>query len=310
MLEPAIVVLRLAQYTAAMILFGSSLFALYALPRTGDGALGQLSWLRPLLAWSATGLLVTSLLGLLGQTSLLAGSLSEGLKLSSLSAVVTTMGLGRSAMVRAVAAGLALLLLLLRRPDRASLITCAVLGAMVCASFAWMGHGAATEGSGGPLHLGADILHGLAAGVWVGALVSFLFLSRRRPGDGPELNHLRYKALHGFSGVGSVLVAVLVASGLINSWFLVGPARIPGLWTTPYGQLLSLKLVLFAAMLGLAAANRFRLTPALGAALDTRGATDAALGNLRRSLVIESALAFAVLGLVAWFGMMAPVSAQ
>ncbi|OYX30348.1 MAG: copper resistance protein CopD [Caulobacterales bacterium 32-69-10] len=308
MLEPAVIVLRLAQYTGAMILFGSSLFALYALPRPGAGE--PVRWLHPLLVWSAAGLLVASLLGLLAQTSVLAGSLSDGLKASSLSAVVTTMGLGRSALVRAAVAGVALLLLLPRRPDRATLWVCALFGAVVCASLAWMGHGAATEGPSGALHLGADILHALAAGVWVGALVGFLLLLKRRPSDVAELDQVRHRALHGFSGIGSALVAVLVASGLVNSWFLIGPTRIPGLWTTPYGQLLSLKLVLFVGMLGLAAANRFHLTPALGGALGAAGAPGAALSALRRSLVIESSLAFAVLGLVAWFGMLAPVSAQ
>ncbi|HQR90191.1 MAG: copper resistance protein CopD [Caulobacter sp. 35-67-4] len=310
MLEPAVIILRLAQYTGAMILFGSSLFALYALAPSGMAASASLRWLRPLLAWSAAGLLAASLLGLLAQTSVLAGSLSEGLKLSSLSAVVTTMGFGRSALVRAVGAGLALFLLLPRRLDRTSLRVCAMLGAVTCASFAWMGHGAATEGPGGSLHLGADILHSLAAGVWIGALVGFLFLLKRRSSDDAALDHVRHRALHGFSGIGSVLVATLVASGLVNSWFLIGPTRIPGLWTTPYGQLLSLKLLLFAGMLVLAAANRFHLTPTLRVALDTAAAREPALGALRRSLVIESALAIAVLGLVAGFGMLAPVSAQ
>ncbi len=310
MLEPAVVVLRLAQYVGAMILFGSSLFALYALPPTAAGSVGALRWLRPLLAWSAAGLLIASLLGLLAQTAMLAGSLSEGLKPSSLWAVIATMGLGRSAVVRAFGAGLALLLLGLRRPGRPTLAVCAALGAAVCGSLAWMGHGAATEGPGGLLHVAADILHALAAGLWIGALASFLLLLKRRPGDGAALDRIRHKALHGFSGVGSALVAVLVATGLINSWFLVGPTRIPGLWTTPYGQLLSLKRVLFAGMLGLAAANRFRLTPAFGAALCRDGGQDIALADLRRSLAIESALAILVLALVAGFGMLAPVSAQ
>jgi putative copper resistance protein D len=106
------------------------------------------------------------------------------------------------------------------------------------------------------------------------------------------------------------LVAILVASGLINSWFLVGPERLPGLVTTPYGQLLLLKLGLFVGMLGLAASNRFRLTPALAASLDSDAGQERALAALRRSLILESSLAFAVLGLVAWFGMLAPVSAQ
>jgi putative copper resistance protein D len=309
-LEPAVIVLRLGQYIGAMILFGSSLFALYALPRTGPSETRALRWLRPLLACSAASLLITCLVGLLAQTSVLAGSLSEALKLSSLWAVVTTMGFGRSAVVRAVVASLALLLLLLRRPDRKSLVTCASLGGLVCGSLAWMGHGASSEGTGGPLHLGADIFHALAAGGWIGALAGFLFLLKRRPDDDAELDHIRNKALRGFSGIGSALVAVLVVSGLVNSWFLVGPTRLSGLWTTPYGRLLSLKLMFFFGMLGLAAVNRFRLTPALGAALGRDGAQSAPLAELRRSLIIESSLAFAVLALVAWFGMMAPVSAQ
>ena len=310
MLEPAVILLRLVQFAGAMILFGSSLFALYALPVHRPGSVHEAAWLSPLLSWSAAGLLIGSLLGLLAQTSMLAGSMTEGLKLSSLSAVVTTMGLGRSALARTAAAGLALVLLLVRRPDRRTLSACAILGAIVCASFAWMGHGAATEGAGGSLHLAADMLHALAAGVWIGALVGFGFLAFRRNGHTADTHAVLHKALYGFSGVGSGLVAVLLVTGLINSWFLVGPSRIAGLWTTPYGLLLSVKLALFVAMLGLAAANRFRLTPALGVALDTSGAPEAALGALRLSLLLETSLAVSVLGLVAWFGMLAPLSAQ
>jgi len=309
-LEPAVIALRLAQFAGAMILFGSSLFALYALPIQAGRSGAELRWLRPLLSWSAAGLLIASFLALVAQTSMLAGSLSEGLKPSSLSAVVTTMGLGRSALVRAAAAGLALLLLVLRPADRRTLGLTACLGAVVCASFAWMGHGAATEGPGASLHLAADVLHALAAGVWVGALVAFGFLLFRRGVHSTDSNAVLHKALHGFSGIGSGLVAVLVGTGLVNGWFLVGPTRLAGLWTTPYGLLLSLKLALFVGMLALAAANRFRLTPALGAALDRAGDPTEALSALRRSLLVETGLAFAVLGLVAWFGMLAPVSAQ
>lgn len=309
MLEPAVIILRLVQFTGAMILFGSSLFLIYALPRAGPGSGEQLNWSRPLLGWSAGALLAAALLGLAAQTSVLAGSISEGLKLSSLTAVVTTMSLGKAAIVRAVAAGLALSAVLVLRPGRPLFWLCTALGAVISASLAWMGHGAATEGTGGPVHLTADILHALAAGIWIGALVVFFGLLRPASGDAGN-HHAVHKALHGFAGVGSGLVAVLVGTGLVNSWFLVGPARIAGLWTTPYGQLLLLKLVLFAGMLGLAAANRFRLTPALGAALENNETRQEALAALRRSLVVETALAFLVLGVIAWLGMLAPVSAQ
>jgi len=306
-LELAVIVLRLAQLAGAMILFGAPLFLAYALPREGPACGAQTPWARPLLGWTAAGLLAASLAGLLAQTSVLAGSIREGMQPASLSAVVTTMAMGPSSLVRATAAALALATVLAARPSLSAFRICSALGAAACASFAWMGHGAATEGPGRLLHLIADIVHALAAAGWIGALVVFFALLRRPPDDPPWRGAL-HQALHGFAGVGSGLVAVLVASGLVNSWFLVGPQRISGLWTTPYGQLLSLKLLLFAGMLGLAAANRFRLTPTLKAALDHGQPAGPALAALRRSLVLETTLAFAVLGLVAWLGTLAPVA--
>jgi putative copper resistance protein D len=308
-LEPAVIFLRLAQYAGAMILFGSSLFLLYALPAGGAGSGAQLGWSRRLLVWSAAGLVAASVLGLLAQTAILAGSIREGLTTASLSAVITSMSMGPSSLVRAGAGAMALAALTTLRPGRTLWWTCAGLGAAACASFAWIGHGATTEGPPGLLHLAADILHALAAGVWIGALVVFLGLLRR-PGDDLDLDRVLHKALHDFSGVGTALVATLVATGLVNSWFLVGPTRLSGLWTTPYGQLLSLKLALFVGMLALAAANRFLHTPALGAALDGAPSQGPALAALRRSLLWETALSLAVLGLVAWLGTLAPVSAQ
>ena len=307
MLEPAVIALRLLQFAGAMVLFGSSLFLIYALPRNGLGSGVELDWPRKVLAWSAGVVLAASGVGLLAHTSILAGSIREGMTASSLSAVMTTMSMGPSTLIRAGAAALTLAALALR-VSRATWWLCASLGAVICASFAWMGHGAATEGAPGLLHLTADILHTLAAGAWIGALVAFFLLLRPRA-KSVTLDSVLHRALHGFAGVGTGLVAVIVATGLANSWFLVGPTRISGLWTTPYGQLLSLKLVLFVSMLALAAANRFHLTPALGAAVDGGEASGQALDALRRSLAIETAVSFLVLGLVAWFGTLAPVSA-
>ena len=307
MLEPAVIVLRFLQFAGAMVLFGSSLFLIYALPQDGAGSGAELGWPRKILAWAAGVVLAASVVGLLAHTTILAGSVREGMTAASLSAVMTTMSMGPSTLIRAGAATLALVALA-RRLSRATWWLCAGLGAVISASFAWMGHGAATEGALGLLHLSADILHTLAASAWIGALVAFLLQLRPRA-PSVILDGALYKALHGFSGVGTGLVAVIVATGLVNSWFLVGPTRISGLWTTPYGQLLSLKLLVFVSMLALAAANRFRLTPALGAAVDDGQSSDHALDALRRSLLFETALSILVLGLVAWLGTLAPVSA-
>jgi putative copper resistance protein D len=248
-------------------------------------------------------------LSILGQASILSGSFSEGLKPETLSAVATGMDLGKAAIIRAAAAGLAVLLILVLKPSRTTWIVAATLGAIATASLAWMGHGAATEGVGASLHLVSDILHAWAAAVWIGALVAFLLLLRT-PTPTPAAMGALHRALHGFSGVGTAVVAVLLATGAINGWFLVGLDHLNGLWTTAYGRLLSLKLVLFVVMLGLAAANRFQLTPALGRGLGAQDSEGAALDHLRRSVILETALGFGVLALVAWFGTLAPPAAM
>jgi len=161
-----------------------------------------------------------------------------------------------------------------------------------------MGHGAATEGPWGLVHLSSDVIHTWAAGIWIGALVVFLALLTSAPHLANQ--QALYRALHGFSGIGSALVAVLVATGLVNSWFVIGLASIPRLWATAYGQLLTIKVALFLVMVGLAAANRFFLTPQLGAAMDAGSSSEPAVGALRRSLAMETGLSILVLGLVAW----------
>src|SRR5262249_26470963 len=63
--------------------------------------------------------------------------------------------------------------------------------------------------------------------------------------------------LRRFSRVIPLPVVLLVASGL---WLVfVQVDRVEALWTTRYGQVLSCKLVAVVALLGLAAANRYRL---------------------------------------------------
>ena len=97
----------------------------------------------------------------------------------------------------------------------------------------------------------------------------------------------------------------LIATGLVNAWLLVGPSAVGGLVTTLYGRLLLAKLALFAAMLGLAALNRYRLTPAFNRAIaadDPAGA----LRALRLSLAVETGCAGTILAIVAWIGTLEP----
>ncbi len=307
MLAAAVITFRFLQYSGAMILLGSSLFFLYGLPAQGPCAAAAARWPRRLLAFSAALLLVAVILGLITQTGLLAGSLYEGFKPDNLQAVITQMNFGWSSLVRAGLAAALLLCLAVFSLSRLLWGLCALGGAFVCASFAWTGHGAATEGPGRLVHLFSDIAHLLAAAVWIGALVAYLFLLTRKQNaiGGDEI---LYHSLRQFSGVGTAAVAIIVLTGLGNSWFLVGPDRLMDFWSTLYGQVLLTKLLVFAAMLGLAASNRYRLTPALGDALDLGQSRLAPLAALRRSLAWETLAAFAVLGLVAWLGTLEPAA--
>ena len=73
-----------------------------------------------------------------------------------------------------------------------------------------------------------------------------------------------------------------------------------GMAGSRYGWLLGGTLLRFAGMLGLAALNRWRLTPAL-----ERG--DGAIGALRLSLAVETGAAIAIMTLVALLGTLDPI---
>ena len=95
--------------------------------------------------------------------------------------------------------------------------------------------------------------HLLASGAWIGALAA-LAAMLLRPTAKMTDEHLIlvHRALKDFSLAGTVIVALIVASGLVNSYMLVGPDHILTLPSTLYGQLLMAKLTLFGVMVALA----------------------------------------------------------
>lgn len=305
-METLVVLLRLGQYVGAVLLFGVPLFFALRMP-VSDATIER--WPRTPLAVAGLLTALAAIAGLVAQTAVMAGSLTEAMKPAALAYVIQGTGLGAAFVTRAVAAGLAGALVLVLRPGRAAWALLAALGAVVAASLAWTGHGAATEGVGGRLHLAADALHALAAGLWLGALAALALMLRRRHGQAAAAA-LTHDALHGFAGLGTLAVLLLTATGLVNVWFLVGPERLPSLLASAYGGLLVIKLGLFAAMVVLAACNRFALTPGLGRALDREDARPQALARLRRSLAAESGLAAALLLVVAVMGVLAPPTAM
>jgi len=170
------------------------------------------------------------------------------------------------------------------------------------AAIAWTGHGGSTPGEMGSLHLAADALHLFAAASWIGGLVSLaLLLSVAR-------RHQAWASLAGdaaqrFSTLGIVSVGTLLVTGIVNAWILVGSFQ--ALLITEYGQLLMLKLVVFALMLVFAAVNRFWLTPQLAFSSGNE-AQLTALRQLTRNSVIEIALGFTIFAIVGVLGTLHP----
>jgi putative copper resistance protein D len=164
---------------------------------------------------------------------------------------------------------------------------------------AWIGHAGATPGSAGQIPLAADALHLLAAGAWLGGLPPLaMLLAAAWYSKEPGWAAVAATAIRRFSLLGLASVAVLLASGIINSWYEVG--SVVNLIATSYGRLVLIKLGLFAAMMVIAAVNRLHLTPRL--------ATAGTVRRLQNNSLAEIVLGFAAILVVGFLGAMAPAS--
>ncbi|WP_292630781.1 copper homeostasis membrane protein CopD [Novosphingobium sp. 28-62-57] len=164
----------------------------------------------------------------------------------------------------------------------------ALAGAVALCSMALTGHAGASEYA---LHRWADGLHLLAAALWIGALAAFLSDAVRRRSD--------VAGLARFARTGSVVVAVLVLTGVVNTLAIAG---LPPVLDSRWFWLLGVKIALFGLMLALAAHNRWRIVPAL-----ERG-DGGAEARLRRSLSLEMAAGVGVVMVVAMLGVLDPAA--
>lgn len=128
---------------------------------------------------------------------------------------------------------------------------------IVILSLALSGH--ATTGS--LLTAGLLVVHLAGLGFWMGGLLPLRAMSRA-PGQYGGLPALAGTA-EAFGKLAGWSVALLVAAGGVYAAQLLG--SFTALLTTAYGNLLLMKIGLVGGLLGLAAYNRWRLTPRLQA---------------------------------------------
>ncbi len=96
--------------------------------------------------------------------------------------------------------------------------------ACVLGSLAWAGHGGATPGWSGDLHLAADVLHLLAAGAWVGSLIPLALLLtefRRDRSDNAGSTQTARRAVIRFSLLAAISVVIFSWPG----WRIRGFSR-------------------------------------------------------------------------------------
>ncbi|MDA2960683.1 MAG: CopD family protein [Actinomycetota bacterium] len=234
------------------------------------------------------GALVAIVVFALAQLAVLASDLTGAAPWSSLgelgSTSVSTAGV--ALMVRIVLVGVVALVVFSMDVVNVEVRRAAILcsGMALLGTWAFAGHAASMRWStAGVL---ADVVHHGAAAIWVSGLVIVSAVAIPAVSDEDRVEIVRR-----FSGVAAVCVSLLVVTGSLQAVRLVGhPMR---LIDTGHGRLLVAKLVVVAAMLAIAGVNRSRVHRASPA----RRSADT--GQLRRAMLVEFTIGFAVLAITA-----------
>lgn len=282
----AMVLCRFLHFTVVLMLVGAWVFRPLLLGRgitTLDQPLARVS------RWLAVVALVSGVCWLLLITASMAGDWAAALDLPTLQLVMGNTFFGQVWRWHLLLNGLVLALLFTRW--QASLLPRLVLGGLLLATLAPVGHGAMLDGLSGQLLILNQIVHLVCVGIWLGGLMLLVMILRQ-----PSVHPIGV-ILQRFSGVGYALVAGLVLTGLINVRVLTGQ-----LWPTPlwsgFALILLIKVGLVAAMLGLALFNRLRVNDC-----------DQRMGALKTSVIMEWLLGIGAVAAVSLLGTMPPLVA-
>jgi putative copper resistance protein D len=300
-----LVVSRFLQFAAVILVFGCGAFRLYGLAvdttTTSPNALVTFdAWFWRVTVVGAIVGLLSGLSLLLAVTANMAGSAAAALDLKTISTVLFDTSFGRVWCWRLLFAFL-LIGACLAPLGRRRMPAILVLSLLLLVSLGWVGHAVEGQGMTRLVHQINQMVHLLAAGLWLGGLMPLTWLlGRARSPSGAGWISVARAVVPRFSHMGYAAVALLAATGAINTLLLVGSAE--ALAGTPYGRLLSLKILLFSAMVVLALINRFRLLPRLR----RESQPSAPIAALARSVLFEQALGFAVLAVVSVLGTWPP----
>jgi putative copper export protein len=134
--------------------------------------------------------------------------------------------------------------------------------------------------------MAAEFLHLIGVSAWIGglAMMSICLLPRR---DQTELEAV----VPGFSRIAMVSVLMILASGAILLWQIIG--TVDGFWSTHYAKVLIIKLSIFAVVMLAAMKSRHWVERGLKHAVEAHRAS--AVRSLSASVATETVLVIAVL---------------
>ncbi|PWE47186.1 copper homeostasis membrane protein CopD [Pseudomonas prosekii] len=280
----ALVLCRFLHFVVVLMLFGAWVFRPLLLT---DDAVNLDRSLARITRWLTAVALLSGVTWLLLITASMAGDWRAAFAPSTLSLVLSKTFFGQVWRWHLL---LNVLLMVLRwTPLRTNAALRLIVSGLLLATLAPVGHGAMLDGLSGQLLILNQIIHLVCVGTWLGGLMLLVLILRQ-----PVALDV---VLRRFSGIGYGLVAGLLITGLINVRVLTGQ-----FWPTPllsgFALILLIKVVLVAAMLGLALFNRLRIKDC-----------EQRVGTLKTSVLLEWLLGIGAVAAVSLLGTMPPMIA-
>lgn len=295
---------RWMSYVGALLASGAAVF----LTLVADSGVPRrpFRWLVPV---AATGTLLALPLLVVSQAARATGLGWDVLSSPDTLRTSLGQGLGQQCVLLVIAIGLALVAVSTKGAGSKGAAVASVVS--TAAAFASWGHVTAAD----PRWLATtgDVLHVAAGSLWFGGTVvlSWLLIGRIGPAEAAARTVARFSVL-----ATGIVVAVAIGGTALAA---VELGAVDGLWSSTYGRLILVKVVLVASVVALGAWNRFRLVPEIAGGgpdresvgegvdpddpvpLDTSGdrEPEPAWRRLRRSVAAEAVLLLVVISVTA-----------
>lgn len=183
------------------------------------------------------------------------------------------------------------------RPPRAVLAAIALGAAYIAITPALAGHASIEQPTW--LFFPSDVMHVLAASVWVGGIACLLLAlpAATRELAGAARTRLLLATLARFSPLALAAVVAIAITGVIQA--LIDVRSVHSLLDTTYGALVLVKIALLLVLIALGWVNRERMLPALRRLVDARETPGTVGVHARRTLRGELTLMLCVFGVTA-----------